>query len=89
MQSIRRQISIPAEQDTLLKQRAKELGVAEADLIRLGIERATEPLAKRDSRAWARELKFIRQRAKLPSAGAGRIWTREDLYADRLRRRSS
>ena len=60
-----RQIYIEAEQAKLLKQRAWELGVSEAELIRRAIDkvgRAPAELAL-DQRAKQDELSFIRQRA--------------------------
>jgi hypothetical protein len=87
-QVVRRQVTIAAEQNALIKRRARKLGVSEPELIRLGIQSAAQSSApsEKDMRMWARELSFIRRRAKLRSPNSKRNWTREDLYADRLRR---
>lgn len=82
---VRKQVYIAAEHEALLKRRAAELGVSEAELIRRGIEALGRRLAPRlpDRRAWQDELEFIRERAKLPSTGTGRTWRREDAYDER------
>jgi Ribbon-helix-helix domain len=86
---IRKQVYIEPEQAELLKQRAKELGIREADLIRRCIDQlaqgsATLPL---DSKAWQEEIAYIRERARLQEAlGKQRGWTREELYEQRLQR---
>lgn len=85
----RKQIYIKPEQEKRLKQRARELGVSEAELIRLGIDQvARVPAALLlDRRAWQDELAFIRKRARLRKAlGSQRRWTRKELYEERLQR---
>ena len=87
---IRKQIYIEPEQEELLKQRARELGVTESDLIRRGIDQVASvgvPVV-RDQKAWEDELEFMLQRSQLPHLGHGRNWTREELYEERLRRLS-
>jgi hypothetical protein len=86
---VRKQVYIEPEQEVLLKQRARALGMSEAELIRMGIAAMgrTAISLPMDQRAWADELAFIRQRAQVEQAGDGqRQWTREDLYAERLER---
>ncbi len=86
---VRKQVYIEAEQEKLLKQRARELGMSEAELIRQGINQITRiPAAlPLDQRAWQNELAFIRKRASRQKAlGSQRCWTREELYAERLSR---
>jgi hypothetical protein len=79
---VRKQIYIEPEQDALLKRRAAELGVTESELIRRGIEQiARKPVDQMsDHEAWGQSLAFMRARGNLPSTGAGRGWTREELY---------
>jgi hypothetical protein len=79
---VRKQVYIAAEQDEFLKQRAKELDVPEAELIRQGIEqlRHAPVSGYRDDRAWQEELAFMQERAKIPEQGGGRRWTRDELY---------
>ncbi len=75
---IRKQVYIRPEHDKLLKRRARELGVTEADLIRHGIERLEQASvsAPRDHAAWEEELAIIRERAKIPAPGKPRSWRR-------------
>ena len=86
---IRKQFYIEAEQAALLKQRAKELGMSEAELIRRCIDQliTSSTLLALDSSAWRDELTFIRERTRVQKAlGKQRSWTREELYDERLRR---
>lgn len=96
---IRKQIYIKPEQDEMLKRRAKELGISEATLIRLGIDRLTQSRSEpTDKFAWEKELAFIRKRAWEQSKAlikkrmaidvpqTGRDWTRDELYEERLER---
>ena len=86
---IRKQIYLDLSQDRLLKHRAQELGVSEAELIRrclnaIGPQAGALPL---DPQAWADELAFLQHRAEtVPSRNERRGWTREELYAERLER---
>ena len=87
---VRKQIYIEPGQDSLLKRRARELGVTESDLIRRGIDQVDRgytglPL---DRTAWEDEMIFIRERARIQELGRGRGWTREELYQERLERLS-
>lgn len=87
---IRKQVYIEPRQERLLKRRAKELGVSEADLIREGIDllgRSGRPTAhQRRLEALAESERYIRKhrRQRVPQTGRG--WTREDLYEERLTR---
>lgn len=89
-QMVRKQIYIKLEQEKLLKQQAKELGVSEAELIRQSIERIgrTRAVLPLDQEAWQEELAFIYRRASQEAFGRQRSWTREDLYEERLQRLS-
>jgi len=83
---VRKQIYIEPKQEKLLKQRARELGVSEAELIRQGIDQVSHVLAALplDREAWQDELAFIRKRARSQKAlGGQRSWTREELYEER------
>src|SRR2546426_12846477 len=84
---IRKQIYIRADQDKMLKRRAKELGVTESDVIRQGIDLTTnrQSTGPKDPEAWAKALEFMRERAKIKAPQTGRSWTRDELY-DRLDR---
>ncbi|GAB4323900.1 MAG: ribbon-helix-helix domain-containing protein [Dehalococcoidia bacterium] len=87
---VRKQVYIDAEQDALLKRRAKELGVTESELIRRGIDLADRTGARtaRDRTAWEEELAFLRKRSRIPARGRARGWTREELYEERIERLS-
>lgn len=85
---VRKQIYIEPSQETLLKKRAKERGVSEAELIREGIEWVLNaPITvPRDLRSWEKEMKFIEERRKIIVPQTGRTWTREELYDERFER---
>jgi hypothetical protein len=86
---IRKQIYIDADKEALLKQRARELGVSEAELIRRclnDLERQAAAIAV-DRRAWEEELAFMQARSQtVPGRQGHRQWTREELYAERTDR---
>ncbi len=85
---VRKQVYIEPEQEELLKRRARELGVTEAELIRRGVDQmsrvATTPVP--DRRAWEEAKAFIKKRAKIVAPQTGRGWTRDELYDERLKR---
>ena len=83
---VRKQIYLEAAQDALLKQRAQELGVSEAALIRRCLESMEQSVLPRDRQAWEDERAFLQRRLQMgPSQGGPRerTWTREELYAER------
>jgi hypothetical protein len=86
---VRKHVYIEPEQAELLKQRANELGMSEAELIRRCIDQLARgqtsiPL---DQKAWQEEIAYIRERARIQNAlGSQRHWTREELYDERLQR---
>jgi hypothetical protein len=87
---VRKQIYIKPEQEEMLKRQAESMGISEAEIIR---RRLQEPGAvtsrPRNPVAWQEELAAIKQRAAaLPGLNKPRIWTREELYEERLGRRS-
>ena len=86
---VRKQVYIEPEQAELLKQRANELGMSEADLIRRCIDQLAQgqtPIPF-NQKAWHEEIADIREQARLQKAlGSQRHWTREDLYDERLQR---
>lgn len=85
---IRKQVYIDARQERLLKRRARQLGVTEAELIREGIdlvERTAGPTVRRD-RALEEYERLVQERARIRVAQTGRGWTREELYEERLAR---
>ncbi|RKO66885.1 CopG family transcriptional regulator [Desulfofundulus salinus] len=78
----RYQVYIKPHHDALLKKRAGEPGVTEAELIRRAIEAhlAAGPSIPRDISAWEREKQFILSRVKKGDQERGRQWQREELY---------
>ena len=89
---VRKQVYLGQEQDRVLKLRARERGVTEAQVIRdaldgpgYGVRASTkapgDPVAARKALAFMRSLTL--RRRKTPT---GRNWTRESLYEERLGR---
>ena len=85
---VRKQVYITPEQDRLLKRRARQLGVSEAELIRQGIDLTGQVYAapRRDPDAFRALIKDMRKRQRLHVPQTGRTWTREELYDERLDR---
>ena len=90
---IRKQIYIEAHQDLRLKRRARERGVTEAEIIREALDEVHTRTGGRGRRpgldpvAARKAVAFMRALAARGSKGpAGRRWTRESLYDDRLDR---
>lgn len=84
---IRKQIYIEPHQEKLLKRRARELGISEAEVIRRNLSNTGQVVASypTDPSAWQRQLKFMRKRAKtLPDLKGKHSWTREDAYEERF-----
>ena len=82
MTTVRRQVTIDAQQDEKLRRLAAMFGVTEGDVIRQAIERHINmpPVAKRDLAAWHAERNFIQQRIQPGATHGQRHWRREDLY---------
>ena len=88
---IRKQIYFEPEQDALLKRRAREQHVSEAELIRRGIDHVAAagtraPRFTPALQAWAELKAFARERRRMEVPQTGRGWTRDELYDERLRR---
>jgi hypothetical protein len=85
---VRKQVYINAAQEQFLKWRAKALGVTEAELIRAAIDALarTPERPPFDPDAWKSVVDSMNERARLPSTGEGRTWTRDDIYEERLGR---
>ncbi len=85
---VRKQLYIEPRQEELLKRRARELGVTEAELIRRGIDQigfapAGLPL---DRNAWEEAKTLIQKRLRLDVPQTGRSWTRDELHDERFER---
>lgn len=89
---VRKQVYIEPEQEALLKRRARELHVTEAELIRRGIDQVAigslRPVPSLDQQAWAEAKAFAKRRRRPIVPQTGRKWTREELYDERLDRLS-
>ncbi len=87
---IRKQIYIEQRQERLLKRRARELRLTEAELIRRSIDAAASPLPPlpRSKEAWKEILAYVRRHRSMDVPQTGRRWTREELYEERLERLS-
>lgn len=86
---IRKQIYIKPEQDEALKQKAKQSGVSEAELIREFIDKGIQqPTEAERKKAWQESLALMEKRAKMKVPQTGRQWTRDELYEERFERYS-
>ncbi len=83
---IRKQIYIDADQESVLKQVARDKGISEAEIIRQAIDRHSQSFQcnQRDLSAWEKEKAFIQQlieqspeQGSVPSQRTGQ---RQDLY---------
>jgi hypothetical protein len=87
---IRKQVYLEQRHDRMLKQRATQRGVTEAELIREALDQVeVKPVARRhvDIDAARQALAFMRSlSARRSKAPKGRTWTRESLYEDRIGR---
>jgi hypothetical protein len=86
-QMIRKQVYIEPMQDTILKKRARMLGITEAEVIRRAID--TQVLVHsrlRDQEVWELEKAFISERMAGDRVSGGRKFRREDAYEERLSR---
>jgi hypothetical protein len=87
---IRKQVYLERRQDRMLKRRASQRGVTEAELIREALDRVDAGAVVRqrtgDADAARVALAFMRSLAGRAQATKGRTWTRESLYEDRIGR---
>ena len=87
---VRKQVYIQAHQQRVLKRRAREQGITEAEVVRRAIEREGEGRSFRggypDPDAWQEARAFIVSRMGQGTTAGGRRWTREEIYRDRMSR---
>lgn len=91
---IRKQVYLDQRHDRMLKRRARQRGVTEAAIIREALDRAEVGASSVSGRspsldpaAGERTVVFMRSlAARRPKGPAGRTWTREGLYEDRIGR---
>lgn len=79
---VRKQVYIEARQEKALEERAKQLGVTEAELIRRSLDRGLEGLSPRkpDPEAWREVMRYIRRRMRGRVRGAPRRWNGGEPY---------
>lgn len=79
---VRKQFYISKKHDALLKERAKELGTTEAELVRQAIEGQLGKIRfpRKILSQWQEESKFIRELSGNGPVEGGRFWKRDDLY---------
>lgn len=79
---VRKQVYIEPRHERMLKARAKQLGVTEAELIRQSLEQtlAAPGLSRRDPEAWQAFMRSVRRRMRMRVPQAPRTWTRDELY---------
>lgn len=88
---VRKQVYIEQAQEELLKRRAKELGLSEAEIVRRALQAALRSGAATfiaDPKAWERLKADMEEWAARGPVPGERTWTREDAYAERLDRLS-
>lgn len=87
---VRKQVYIEERQERLLKRKAREMGVTEAELIRDGIDllEAARPAALSREQAFREYRAVVRGRMRMRPPQIGRQWTREQLYEERLSRQA-
>ncbi|MEA2326736.1 MAG: hypothetical protein QOE68_1695 [Thermoanaerobaculia bacterium] len=88
---VRKQVYLEQRHDQMLKRRASQRGVSEAELIREALDHVDDirPVRRRevDLDAARQALAFMRSlSARGSRAPKGRTWTRESLYEDRIGR---
>lgn len=87
---IRKQVYIEERHDRFLKYRARQRGVTEAEIIREALDRAHVGDSRAghlsDPAAGRKAVSFMRSLARRRKGPAGRGWTRESLYDERIGR---
>ncbi len=80
---IRKQLYITKSQENMLKIKARELGLTEAEIVREAIDKAAYRVEypRNSTEKWQEELSFINERIADRQIGQKeRTWKREDLY---------
>ncbi len=79
---IRKQVYIEPHQERLLKERARQLHVPEAELIRRSLDQGLTGMAPRrpNPSAWRELMRFFRRRMRMKVRQQPRRWTRDELY---------
>jgi hypothetical protein len=79
---IRKQIYLDRQQNEMLKQSSRKLGVSEAEIIRQAIiaQAGRMVAGRKNLAAWKDERQFLQTLLDQGSVAGGRTWKREDLY---------
>lgn len=80
---IRKQLYITKRQESMLKNKAKEMGLTEAEIVREAIDKAAYQVEypRKSVEKWQEELSFINEQiTKRQVNQKKRTWKREDLY---------
>lgn len=80
---IRKQLYIEPSQEILLKEKARDLGLSEGELVREALSRYLSsliPQRKQTLSVWDEERAFIRQLRAEGQVEGKRTWRREDAY---------
>lgn len=80
---VRKQVYITRAQENLLKKKAAEMGVTEAELVREALDNQTYNIGypRRSVEKWQDEVQFIRSRMTgKQDSRTQRTWKRDDLH---------
>lgn len=79
---IRKQVYIEPHQERLLKERARQLDVTEAELIRRSLDQGLTGMVphRPNAAAWRELMRFFRRRMRLKVRQQPRRWSRDELY---------
>lgn len=80
---VRKQLYITPDQEVLLKQRARERSLTEAELLRQGLDLALNEVERERLDAWESVKQFLEERRNIEAPQARRSWTREELHDER------
>jgi hypothetical protein len=79
---IRKQIYLDEQQNQILIQTSRRLGISEAEIIRQAIVAQAGRIipGKKNQAAWNKEKQFLQTLLEQGKVTGGRTWKREDLY---------
>jgi predicted DNA-binding protein len=88
-QMIRKQVYIEKRHERMLKRRAKQRGVTQAEIVREALdklERDSQNESKPNPEAVRELIESLRSFRNAEPVPGGRDWTRDDLYEERIGR---
>lgn len=85
---IRKQVYIEPKHEELLRRKAEQWQVSEAEIIRHALDEMPDSPAPEPARlrAWDEIKRFVLEHRMMDVPQTGRQWTRDELYEDRLTR---